>query len=41
MTVLTFGDGQIPHRDVAKGATRIATAVLQGLRLTPDSVFGW
>jgi hypothetical protein len=41
MAVLTFADGQIVRRDVAKGATRIATSVLDGLRLTPDAVFGW
>jgi Uma2 family endonuclease len=41
VTVLTLADGKIARRDVAKGAARIATAVLDGLRLTPDAVFGW
>jgi Uma2 family endonuclease len=41
LTVLTFVDGQIAHRDRAKGPTRITTAVLEGLRLTPDTIFGW
>jgi Uma2 family endonuclease len=41
MAVLTFGDGQIAHREVAKGATRIPTVVLDGLRSTPDAIFGW
>jgi Uma2 family endonuclease len=41
LAVLTFADGRIAHREVAKGATRIGTAVLSGLRVTPDAVFGW
>lgn len=41
MTVLTFADSQIASSEVAKGTTRIVTAVLEGLRLTPDDVFGW
>jgi Uma2 family endonuclease len=41
LTVLAFADGTIARRDLAMGTVRIATAVLEGLRLTPDSVFGW
>ena len=41
MAVLTFADGRIARRELATGATRIATAVLNGLRLTSDEVFGW
>jgi Uma2 family endonuclease len=41
MTVSTFAEGQIARREVAKGATRIVTAVLDGLALAGDDLFGW
>jgi Uma2 family endonuclease len=39
--VLTFSDGRVAKRAIARGASRIQTAVLEGLQLTPDSLFGW
>ncbi len=41
VTVLTFSDSRIVKRSVAKGAGNIETDVLDGIQLTPSSVFGW